>query len=79
MLKEIFELKLYHAEETLQCELELLQKDTKIISSVIGLSLKDFLRHASSPDHVFRRFLQVDEKTLRVAYTGGLKAGGCFR
>ena len=71
-----FEVKFSQAGESLQCDVNVPNKGTKITSLVIGLSLKDFLRHASSPDYLFCRFLQMDKKTLRVAYTGGLKAGG---
>ena len=77
MLINSLEVRLAQSGENIQCEVSCLTNSTKITSLVIGLSLKDFLRHSSSPYNTFSRFLQIDEKTLRVAYIGGLKAGGC--
>ena len=76
LLMNHFEVRFSQAGEGLHCEVTVPHQGTKSTSSVIGLGLKDFSRHASSPEHLFRRFLQIDTKTLRVAYTGGLKAGG---
>ena len=72
-----YELKLFQVDENIGYEIKHLRKDLKVSSVVIGLNLRNFLRHAAMSEIIFQRFLQIDEKTLRVAYSGGLQGGGC--
>ena len=71
-----FEINLYQVNTDIKCEVTHLSKNLRFISLIIGLDVNHFSRFASSSGSFFKRFLHIDEKTLRVAYTGGLQGGG---
>ena len=74
-----FELQLFNSSESIKCTVTDLSTKTTSTSDVIGLDANNYSRYALSPSPFPQRFFQLDEKTLRLAYTGGLKGGGqCF-
>ena len=74
-----FELQLFKSRESIKCTVTDLSTKTTSTSDVIGLDANNYSRYALSPSPFPQRFFQLDEKTLRLAYTGGLKGGGqCF-
>ena len=50
--------------------------DLGFTSSIIGLSVKDFCGYLFGNANILQRFLQIDEKSLRIAYIRGLPGGG---
>ena len=76
-MNDILQVKLFQAGGFIKCDVNHLKTHAKATSYVIGLETKDFLRHLSTSKNLLGRFLQIDDKTLRVAYSGGLRGGGC--
>ena len=71
-----YEVKLYQEGRLIKSEVTQMFTKIKVISFAIGLGLNKFFMHFSSSESVLRRFFQVDQATLRVAYGNGLQGGG---
>ena len=75
-IRQRFDVKLFRKGKQIECEVQDFSKGIKRASSLIGGSKRIWSSFASAPDNLLQRFFQIDEKTLRIAYTAGLQGGG---
>ena len=71
------EIKLFQKAEIIAYEVTSLQRHQTVTSTIAGFSFKDLSRCLAMPDNLLLRFLEIDKKSLKIAYVGLRGGGSC--